>query len=149
MKVSSKLAKWAYAFNVFFGRTPYQEYHQAGTAEGGRYGNFGRPTTYPKQINLCNLFWRTVLFTPLLAASGIALVSIVLLFMREYMFYILGAAGVVGSTIGVAMGVIWLAEKFGWSDKFVSFGDRIVGAPIWSTLAKAKGTFCPYWDTEK
>ena len=146
MKVSSKLAKWAYAFNVLFGRTPYSEYIPSNVSP---YGQFTPRSAYPKSINLCNLFWRAFVLTPLMGLGGIFIVGGLLTFLRDYLPYIFAVVLGTGAVGALAIGVIWLAEKYGWGGKFVTAADGIIDAKLWGKLREAKGKVCPIFETEE
>ena len=149
MIVSKKLSRWAYAWNVLFGRTPYSEYHEAGTKEGGRYGTFSKPAAYPTKINLCNLLWRTFVVTPLLGIGGIFAVTAILTFLWDYLPYVLGVILAIGIGVSIVFGIVQLAIHYKWGRKLGTVADNVIGANVWHSLAKAKKNVCPYYETEK
>lgn len=141
MKISERLAKWAYAWNVLFSRNEY--YHSEATPISGEY----RP--YPRTINLCNLFWRTFTLTPLIILGGLGLATLLLLGLRaiawEALLFTTIITGVVG--LGIAVGhyfpARWIQSISDASDGFTS---RV--SPVFKAVGRAKKEVCPILDVE-
>jgi len=139
MEISTGLAKWAYAWNWAFDRTPYPHYKD--------YARIVERKAYPQEISLCPLFWRTFVVTPALCLGGLLLSALVLTGIRDAIVPIAIAAGVVG----VALGFAWLVSKIVPDGLIEDMRDGLYSAagyvsPVFKGFGKVKKTMCPiFW----
>ena len=87
MEIGKNLAKWAYAWNWVFDRTPYMHYRD--------YNRFTHREHYPQEISLCQLFWRTFAVTPAMILAGLFVGTMALVGIRDAIWPITIVAGVV------------------------------------------------------
>jgi hypothetical protein len=144
MKISERLAKWAYAWNVLFQRNEYA--HPVVISDWVSYDY----RQYPPKINLCNLFWRTFVLTPALILAGLFLGTLLLLGARaialEAMIFVIGITALVGLFMaGGHYFPDWVAKAI--YNKVSKVTSRI--APVFKAMGRAKKEVCPIFEVEK